>query len=66
MVEMVEALMFMFHVPKGESDIYMVYNGTKSGLNDSLFTLWFSLPIFDSMKNCVIAGSWLVNNDYGG
>ena len=62
---MVEALMFMFHVPKGDSDIRMVYDGTKSGLNASLFAPWFSLPTVDSMVRWVIAGSWLADNDYG-
>ena len=32
-----EATMFMFHVPKGETDIRMVYDGSKSGLNDIIY-----------------------------
>ena len=31
-----KGLMFMFDVPKGDSDIRMVYDGTKSGLNQAL------------------------------
>ena len=38
-IKLVEALMFMFHVPKGESDIRMVYDGSKSGLNEALIHL---------------------------
>ena len=34
-LESVEAVMYIFHVPKG-SDIRMVYDGSKSGLNDAL------------------------------
>ena len=48
-IKMVEALMFMFHVPKGDLDICMVYDRTKSGLNASLFAPWFALPTVDSM-----------------
>ena len=36
-IKFVEALMYMFHVPKGESDIRMMYDATKSRLNESLF-----------------------------
>ena len=64
-IKLVEAMMFMFHVPKGESDIRMVYDGTKSGLNDSLFSYWFALPTVNSMVRWVVAGSWLADNDYG-
>ena len=34
---------YFFEVPKGLTDIQMVYNGTKSGLNDILWALWFIL-----------------------
>ena len=64
-IMLVEAMMFMFHVPKGETDIRMVYDGTKSGLNDSLFSYWFALPTVNSMVRWVVAGSWLADNDYG-
>ena len=64
-IKLVEAMMFMFHVPKGETDIRMVYDGTKSGLNDSLFSYWFALPTVNSMVRWVVAGSWLADNDYG-
>ena len=64
-IELVEAMMFMFHVPKGETDIRMVYDGTKSGLNDALYSPWFSLPTIDTMIRWVMAGSWLADNDYG-
>ena len=60
-----ELLMYMFHVPKGDTDIRMVYDGTKSRLNESLYAPWFALPTVDTMSRWVIAGSWLVDNDYG-
>ena len=64
-IKLVEALMFMFHVPKGEADIHMVYDGSKSGLNEALYSPWFLLPTVDSMIRWVVAGSWLADNDYG-
>ena len=64
-LELVEAMMFMFHVPKGETDIRMVYDGSKSGLNESLYSPWFALPTVDTMVRWVVAGSWLADNDYG-
>lgn len=35
-IEYVKSLMYMFHIPKGEKDIQMVYNCIKSGLNTAL------------------------------
>jgi hypothetical protein len=63
-IKFVEAMMFMFDVPKGD-DIRMVYDGSKSGLNKALWAPWFSLPTIDSMSRWVLAGSWLADNDYG-
>jgi len=40
----VNSLMSFFAVPKGDSEIRMVYNGTKSGLNNTLWAPWFALP----------------------
>jgi hypothetical protein len=35
-IELVEAMMFMFHVDKGANDIRLVYDGTRSRLNESV------------------------------
>lgn len=64
-IEEVEAMMYMFHVPKGADDIRMVYDGSKSGLNNSLWAPWFALPNVDTMARWCMAGSWLADNDYG-
>jgi hypothetical protein len=64
-IKFVKAMMFMFDVPKGPTDIRMVYNGSKSGLNKALWAPWFSLPTIDTMSRWVIAGLWLADNDYG-
>jgi hypothetical protein len=42
-----------------------VYDGTRSGLNESVHAPWFALPTSDSMTLWVIAGAWLADNDYG-
>jgi hypothetical protein len=64
-IALIEVLMFMFHVQKGPDDIRLVYDGTKSGLNASVYALWFALPTIDRMSRWVIAGAWLADNDYG-
>ena len=63
-IEYVKSLMYIFHFPKGENNIQMVYNCTKSGLNTALYAQWFALPTVDAMNRCVVAGSWLAGNDY--
>ncbi len=46
------SLTHMFPVPKGLSDIRMVYNGTSSGLNAALFAPHFGLPtLFNTMRS---------------
>ena len=57
--------MFMFDVPKGDSDVRIVYDGSKSGLNESLFTPWFALPTVDSMACSLLPSDWLADSDYG-
>ena len=64
-IELVEAMMYMFRVPKGESGVQMVYDRSKSRLNEALWAPWFALPTDDSMAHWVVAGSWLADNDYG-
>lgn len=61
-IQFVEALMYVFHVPKGTTDIRMVYNGTKLGLNVYLFAPWFALPTADTMARWAICGSYLTDN----
>ena len=60
-----KATMNYFAVPKGESDIRMVYNGTKSGLNACLHVPWFPLPDADVLTRTLDDAYWCVDNDYG-
>lgn len=43
----VQSLTSFFTVPKGDDDVRVVYNGTKSGLNDCLWAPWFRLPTME-------------------
>jgi hypothetical protein len=61
----IRSLMFMFDVPKGSDDVRMVYDGSKSGLNDDLFAPWFALPTIKSMTRTLLPGYWCADNDYG-
>ena len=60
-----KATMNYFAVPKGETDIRMVYDGTKSGLNDCLYAPWFPLPDADVLVRTLDDAYWCVDNDYG-
>ncbi|KAL7576485.1 hypothetical protein ACA910_017989 [Epithemia clementina (nom. ined.)] len=60
------ATMNYFSVPKGDSDVRMVYNGTKSGLNESLYAPWFPLPDSEGLTRTLESNYWCVDNDYGG
>jgi hypothetical protein len=54
-----------FHVPKGPTDIRLVYNGTSSGLNDVLWVPSFPLPTVNGLLRCVHPGSWMADTDLG-
>ena len=59
------SLTSFFSVPKGESDIRMVYDGTKSGLNGVLHAPWFGLATVETMLRSVEACTWSADNDFG-
>lgn len=59
------SLIRFFGVPKGENDIRMVYDGTKSGLNSALWAPWFPLPTASTHLKMVERTSWMADNDAG-
>jgi hypothetical protein len=59
------ALINVFLVPKGNNDICMVYDGTKSGLNDMLFCPWVWLPMMTTMTRTLHKESGTGDNDLG-
>ncbi len=61
----VRALTSFFSVPKGQDDIRLVYNGTKSGLNDCLWAPWFCLPTIDQLLRSVMPGTYMADIDIG-
>lgn len=64
-IGLVQSLISFFEVPKGLTDIRMVYDGTKSGLNEMLWAPWFPLPTVDSLLRSVEPGTWMSDNDVG-
>jgi hypothetical protein len=63
--EALASYMYMFDVPKGESDIRMVYDGSKSGFNDSIWAPWFALPTVETMTRTVVPDGWCGDRDFG-
>ena len=61
----VKSMMSYFDVPKGDSDIRMVYDGTKSGLNSVMWAPWFPLPTASTLLRMVEPGTWMGDNDAG-
>lgn len=61
----VKSLINCFPVPKGEGDIRLVYDGTKSGLNDTVWAPNFFLPSIDSLLALVDVDSWFADLDLG-
>jgi hypothetical protein len=59
------ALINVFSVAKGDDAIRMVYDGTKSGLNDMLFCQWFWLPTTTTMTRTLHKNSGTGDNDSG-
>ena len=62
---MVLSLTSFFAVPKGPTDIRMVYDGTRSGLNEVLYAPWFPLPTVEQLLRSVESGSFMSDIDVG-
>jgi hypothetical protein len=60
----IHAFISYFAVMKGLYDILMVYDGTKSGLNDCLFAPWFALPTMNTMFRSLDVDFWCADNDF--
>jgi hypothetical protein len=61
----VTSLTSYFAVPKGTSDIRMVYDSTRSGLNKSIWVPSFSLPTTDTLTDMLDSNSWMSDLDMG-
>jgi hypothetical protein len=60
----VKSLTSFFAVHKGEGDVTIVYDGTKSGLNGQLWAPWFPLPSVNSHLCCTQPGSYMGDIDF--
>jgi hypothetical protein len=61
----VQSLTSFFAVPKGENDKRMVYDGTKCGLNDSLWAPWFALPTIEAHLRFIDGESFMGDINIG-
>jgi len=60
----VKSLTSFFAVPKGDGDFRIVYDGTKSGLNNQLWAPWFPLPTIDSHLRSISPGYYMGDLDF--
>ena len=63
--EVIVSLTSFFDVPKGESDIRMVYDGTKCGLHRAVWIPSFFLPNVQSHLRAVEEGTFMCDVDLG-
>jgi hypothetical protein len=61
----IELLMNHFAVSKGDTDVRVVYDGTLSGLNASLWAPYLPLPKIQSHYRIVEPGTYMADNDVG-
>jgi hypothetical protein len=61
----IKSLTSFFAVSKGETDTIMVCDGTKSGLNDSMWALWFAMPTVEAHMCFVGTKGYLGDIDVG-
>jgi len=54
----IQSLIGFFSVPKGDSDVQVVFDGTRSGLNEALWAPSFHLPTIDSLLPALEPGYW--------
>ena len=64
-VGFVKSLSGFFCIPKGVSDIRIVYDMTKCGLNAALWSPRFYLPTPDSVFDSIEYRSWMADTDQG-
>ena len=61
----IKSLIKFFAVPKGDSDIRLVYDATASGLNAAVWAPPFFLPTIDSLTRSLEDTSWMADRDVG-
>ena len=61
----IKSCLHFFAVPKGPTDVRIVYDGTSCGLNDALWAPNFYLPSSKAAAILLTFSSWLADADYG-
>ena len=61
----VKSLTSFFSVHKGTEDIRMVYDGTRSGLNEAMWAPWFSSPTIEAHLRFVDVNTFLGDINIG-
>ena len=61
----VQNLTRFFAVPKGESDIRMVYDSTVANLNNCLWAPWFAMPTIRNHLRAIGPGAFMADVDIG-
>jgi hypothetical protein len=59
------SLTSFFSVPKGDTDIRMVYNGTSSGMNAHLWAPWLALLKIYALARALEVGTFMGDSDIG-
>jgi hypothetical protein len=54
-----------FAVPKGDTDMRLVYNSTSSGLNAHLWAPWFALPTICALLRALELDTFMADYDIG-
>jgi hypothetical protein len=62
---MVLRLTLFFAVPKGDTYVRMVYNGTSSGMNAHLWAPWFALPTICAILQALELDTFMTDSDIG-
>ena len=63
--QVIVSLTSYFDVPKGDIDIRMVYDGTKCGLNGSVWVPSFFMPTVQTHLRAVVEGTHMCDTDIG-
>ena len=59
-----KSFLHFFAVPKGDSDVRVVFDGTSCGLNDALWSPNFFLPTSRNASELLSFDSWMADADF--
>ena len=59
-----KSMLHYFAVPKGDSDVWIVFDGTSCGMNDALWSPNFFLPTSRNASELLSFESWMADADF--